>query len=382
MRTLFVFSNASHYGGAEKSIEAILPELAREYRILVFAENQRHVEALNGLNLGKGRVIALAGGNGPGTWFATVRRVRGYMHRFSPDAIIANTNKAGLLAMFAQRTSKGSVPALVFVRDFLWRYKRIIFSGLRSSVVVAPSEAVASHPAWHRILSGVNVRVISDAVLPAQDTFSPLNEASSMVLCLANIARWKGLHHLIAAFALVAERNDDAKLVIAGSVHEVKYRQALGRQISRLRLGGRVSILPYVDDVDRLYREAALVVSSSISRHGGPETFGRTVIEAWAHARPVVAFATGGPKYLIRHGVDGLLVAEGDSASLGEAMDRLLHDRSLARLMGHAGRVRAEGEFSVESIAGQVLLLLDEMQAAGREEQDVRERAVRVGGVA
>jgi glycosyltransferase involved in cell wall biosynthesis len=52
------------------------------------------------------------------------------------------------------------------------------------------------------------------------------------------------------------------------------------------------------------------------------ESFCLVISEAWAHGRPVIASAVGGPAERVTHGVDGLLVDMGDAHALARAMRR------------------------------------------------------------
>jgi glycosyltransferase involved in cell wall biosynthesis len=125
--------------------------------------------------------------------------------------------------------------------------------------------------------------------------------------------------------------------------------------------------------VEAAYADCSLVAVPSISEHGGPESFGRTVIEAWAHAKPVVAFACGGPGYLIRDGVDGFLVPEKNVDLLAERIRTLAIEPARREAMGQAGLRRATSDFSVASVAGALIHTLNGLNAeralhAGREE--------------
>lgn len=58
-----------------------------------------------------------------------------------------------------------------------------------------------------------------------------------------------------------------------------------------------------------------------------------SVIEAMAHAKPVIATAVGGLPDFVTEDV-GILVPPGDTAALGWAMARLARDPALRRSMG------------------------------------------------
>jgi phosphatidylinositol alpha 1,6-mannosyltransferase len=71
---------------------------------------------------------------------------------------------------------------------------------------------------------------------------------------------------------------------------------------------------------------------------GTEETFGQTIQEAQAAGLPVVAPASGGPRFLIDHGTSGYLADPQDSASFVGYVQRLADDAALRARMGESAR--------------------------------------------
>jgi glycosyltransferase involved in cell wall biosynthesis len=86
-------------------------------------------------------------------------------------------------------------------------------------------------------------------------------------------------------------------------------------------------------ELARLYDQAAVVVFPS-RREGLPVA----LLEAMAHACPIVATDVGGIPQLIEHGQTGLLVPPRDPNALRTAIERLLAEPALARRLGQAAR--------------------------------------------
>jgi len=71
------------------------------------------------------------------------------------------------------------------------------------------------------------------------------------------------------------------------------------------------------------------------------------LLEAMFTARPIVATRVGEVPAVLAEGNAGLLVDPGSPDQLTLAIDRLLSDPSLARVLGARARARAEAEFHV-----------------------------------
>ena len=71
---------------------------------------------------------------------------------------------------------------------------------------------------------------------------------------------------------------------------------------------------------------------------GTEETFGQTIQEAQAAGLPVLAPDMGGPKFLIEHGVSGLLIAPNQTGGYSEAASQLLADPVLRAKLGEGAR--------------------------------------------
>ena len=113
-------------------------------------------------------------------------------------------------------------------------------------------------------------------------------------------------------------RLPDAYLWIAGAGPLEPELKVLA---ARLGVADRVRWLGWRDDPAALYRAADVVVFPS--RH---EPLGNVVIQAWAHATPVVAAASVGPASLIAHLETGMLAPVEDDAELAAHIFRVIHE--------------------------------------------------------
>ena len=149
---------------------------------------------------------------------------------------------------------------------------------------------------------------------------------------------------LLRAAAILGSRYDNLHWVIAG---EGRLRSQLEHQIKSLRLTMRVHLLGHIDQPERLIADADLFVMSSQE-----EGLGTAVLDAMALGIPIASTDAGGLPELLGTGA-GILVPQGDSAALAQAVGRILDDPDLA------GRLTARAQeqvvrFSDERMAAEV----------------------------
>ena len=115
-------------------------------------------------------------------------------------------------------------------------------------------------------------------------------------------------------------------------------RRALTALIAELGLEANVRLAGRVAHIERELERASIFVLSSRA-----EGLPLAMLEAMSKGVPVVSFACPtGPPAVIAHGVDGLLVANGDVGALGRAITALIEDEPLRRRLGDGAIRKAE----------------------------------------
>lgn len=145
----------------------------------------------------------------------------------------------------------------------------------------------------------------------------------------------------------------DAYLWIAGDGEEEAKLKALAEELG---VANRVRFLGWRDDAPALYRTADVVVFPSRF-----EPLGNVVIQAWAHAAPVVAAASAGPASLITDGHDAYLVPLEDHAALADRVRTILTDPLRRTALIASGLRRVEDKFSEKAIVAQWQALFDKL---------------------
>jgi glycosyltransferase involved in cell wall biosynthesis len=228
-----------------------------------------------------------------------------------------------------------------------------------TSQVVANSVAAARDSAEDEGLPAGRVLVIHNGVRIPPDP-SPrgaghplLPAGKRIILCVANLIHYKGHLDLLAAAAAALPAFPDAALVLVG---EGPMRGAIEEAVTSHGLAGRVQLLGQREDIPALLAAAYCLVLASHE-----ESFSNALLEAMAHALPIVATAVGGNAEIVADGVTGLLVPPRDPAALAKALASLLADPGAACRMGHMGRARVASHFSLERMLGETEALYDRL---------------------
>jgi len=184
-----------------------------------------------------------------------------------------------------------------------------------------------------------------------------LVDGRPLVLMPARFLRCKGHRLLIEAVALLADR-DFHCLLLGFDVDGPARRREIEALIGRAGLSERIHIAADYADMPAAYMLADVVVSAATL----PEGFARTVVEAQAMGRPVVAPAHGDAVHQAGHGKMAWLVPPGEAAPLaraiGEGLALSAHERRI--LAPHAiALVRAR--FSQHLMRRQTLQIYDEL---------------------
>ena len=353
---LFVIANGRNFGGAERSIAAILPHLAERAKVRVYVINDRHYEDLSGLAGPNLAIIQLPKGNSPLAFATTFRVLIADILREHPDALLANGHKGGLVLAWLDRLLFWKhLRCAVYIRDFGYYLLRWLLPALRRAQYFAPTQAIFDDPLYQKWgLGRAQCEVIPNAVRPGKQAAAEAADEAPFLACCARITPWKGIEYLIRAFREVAAEFPQTQLRIYGEVLDEDYYRSLTALVAGLQLGGQVRFEAFASDIERVYQSGLFFVIPSLSTPPGPESFCRIIIEAWSHARPVIAFAAGGPRYLIRDGGDGFLVEERNVSALAARIRELLADPVRRERMGAAGFARIATEFDPATLAARL----------------------------
>ena len=168
-----------------------------------------------------------------------------------------------------------------------------------------------------------------------------------LLLSVGRLRYYKGLDDLIRALPAIP----NARYVIVGTGPMEAAWQQLARSVG---VADRITFAGEIADVDlpQYYAMCDLFVLPANAR---AEAFGTVIVEALAAGKPVISTEVGtGTSWVNVDGETGLVVPPHDPAALASAVNGVLTNTELRMRMGHAARVRAETEFTVERMIDRV----------------------------
>lgn len=224
----------------------------------------------------------------------------------------------------------------VFYRTAFLRSQTVFFQNSEDYRLFTETGLV--RPAQGGILPGSGVNIASFTIQPPVQR--SLNEGPVFLL-VARLLWDKGIAEFVEAARQVRRTIPQARFQLLGFL-DVENRTAVpGTTVENWEREGIIEYLGHTDDVRPYMRDSDCVVLPSY-REGAP----RSLLEAAAMGRPLIATDTTGCRDIVENGVNGWLCKVKDASDLAE---RMLAFASLPleerRQMGHNSRLLVETKF-------------------------------------
>jgi glycosyltransferase involved in cell wall biosynthesis len=210
---------------------------------------------------------------------------------------------------------------------------------------------LVQNPDDRDLLGEIGVKPDHIVVIPGSgidaDRFRPIPEPDGPVT-FAFVGRMlddKGVRNLIAAFRMLRETNRDCRLLLAGSPDPANPASIPQLEIAAWGREPGVTWLGEVADIAGLWQRAHVAVLPS-RREGLP----KSLLEAAACGRPLIATDVPGCREIAIHEKTGLLVPVDDPTALAAAMERLARSSQQRIRLGVAARRLVDERFSADLI--------------------------------
>ncbi len=179
-----------------------------------------------------------------------------------------------------------------------------------------------------------NIEVISNPVtLTTNNEMSTLE--SNTVIAVGRQDYIKGYDMLLECWKIVHEKYPNWRLHVYGRISKKLNLKDIS---SELGLGSSVNFFDHTNDIKSAYLDSSILVCSSRI-----EGFSLVIAEAMSLGIPAVSFdCPYGPRAIIKHGEDGLLVEPNNTEKLAEALMTLIEDKDLRKQMGERAQVNIQ----------------------------------------
>jgi glycosyltransferase involved in cell wall biosynthesis len=166
---------------------------------------------------------------------------------------------------------------------------------------------------------------------------------AKVVVAAGRLGPQKGFDRLLPVWAEVARRHPDWELRIFGGGKDMGRLLA---QAEELGVADSAHMMGFTSELHEEFANSSLYVMSSRK-----EGFPMVLLEAMSVGLPVVSYdCPTGPRDIVREGIDGYVVADGNGEALAAAMSRLMGDEAERKAFG-AAAVEGAARYDIATIA-------------------------------
>jgi glycosyltransferase involved in cell wall biosynthesis len=277
------------------------------------------------------------------------------IRKFKPDVIHTHTAKAGVLGRLASLLAgRGAVRVHTFHGHLLHGY----FSGLMTKLVILIEKFFAARTS---VLIAIGSKVRDDLVavgignahkyrvffpgLPAPKSISKTTAQSALgisaetlyITFVGRLTQIKRPDRLLDVAQECKARGLDIRFLVAG---EGELFESSKARCEREQLN--VTFLGWRKDIDQIFAASDIAILTS-DNEGIP----LTLIQAAQAALPIVATNVGSISDIVINESTGYLT-QTNAAAMADAIEKLVRDGQLRKMMGDAGKARATQYFSLE----------------------------------
>jgi glycosyltransferase involved in cell wall biosynthesis len=237
---------------------------------------------------------------------------------------------------------------------------------LRSLVNRPKSIALVQNPDDRESLLALGIDQKRIVIIPGSgvdtDTLRPQPEPAGppTVAFVGRLLDDKGIRTLVSAHRLLRGANSNIELLIAGTPDPANPASVSEQEAAQFNHEPGVTWLGHVDDIAALWARAHIAALPS-RREGLP----KSLLEAAACGRPMVATDVPGCREIVRPQETGLLVPADDAPALSAAIGKLAASQELRARFGAAARRLVVERFSAETIGRQTVDLYRRFVSVG-----------------
>jgi glycosyltransferase involved in cell wall biosynthesis len=156
----------------------------------------------------------------------------------------------------------------------------------------------------------------------------------------------KGVKELRDASDILKEKYyDKVQFILSGLADEDNKAGVPASYLNDWQDGNFVKWIGYQKNMVEVYQDSHIVVLPSY-REGMP----KSLIEACAIGRAIVTTNAIGCRECVDEGINGYKVSVYSSQELANALEQLINNHAMIKVMGHNSRIKSEEEFNVNNV--------------------------------
>jgi glycosyltransferase involved in cell wall biosynthesis len=299
-------------------------------------------------------------GVNPITEITTIFRLVHLYRREKPDLVHNFTIKSVIYSSLAARIlginkSVNSITGMgyiftrndiftIFTRPFVYLLYKIALKNSR--VIFQNSSDQKFFTQKHLVNSGQSVIIPGSGVDIKK--FKPAQQPDGIpivVLC-ARMLWEKGIQEFVDAAEIIKGKGISSRFVLVGMPDKENPLSINEKQLDTWSNSGIVEIWGWHEDMAKIYQGASIACLPSYYREG----LAKSLIEAAACGRALVASDIPGCREVIKEGINGLLVPPRQVLPLAQALEKILINSKLRKKMGLESRKIAVSYFSAQKI--------------------------------
>lgn len=306
------------------------------------------------------------GNTNPAAVLAIIREIRGLYRRLAPNLVhhvaLQPAIIGSLAALGLSMVCLNAVAGLGFV--FTSRTLRARSTGTVMKFLIRTlfgrdhAAVLVQNPDDRAVMKQLGIGPDRIFLIPGSgvdtEMLKPLPEPAGPITAafVGRLLDDKGLRTLVAAHEILARRGNPIELLIAGEPDPANPASIPGNEIQTWTHRPGIKVLGQVADIREVWRHAHIAVLPS-RREGLP----KSLLEAAACGRPIVATDVPGCREIARQDENALLVPVDDPPALADAIDRLAKSAEMRNRLGASGRRLVEAEFSAARIGQEIVAL-------------------------
>lgn len=265
--------------------------------------------------------------------YANVKELNRVFKQYQPDFILVASHIpiTYLLPFFKQKA--------VIIKEFHFsRYNRVKtgIENFFSSIEKKYDYLVVLSPEEKKFYPSNNVKVIPNPVINLPLEKINIDEKRNIAGAILRFAPVKQIEKMVEIWELFYQDNKDWKMYIYGAKNNEYYRKIFNLVIAK-DLSETIIFKGQSDDIPAALSEMKVLLMTSAN-----ECFPMVILEANSCGVPVVSFdSPTGPRNIITHSVDGIIVSLNDISKFAEELDHLVKDKIQLKTMSENAVITA-----------------------------------------